>query len=278
MLNVLNVFLDSPSEIDRCLDITEPADGVKKRPVAFFLVHGGGWKGGHLKQYYPVMQYLNERGYVTASTGYRLRSGEITAFDQLLDVRQSYARFTRYLSESNGGWLPPIVVMGSSAGAHLAALLAYAGPGECGEPTAFRESCLSDEWIVPSGAVLVCAPGRMTSWPDINEEIWTSMQAAVGVEYSTNTEERFKRLSPSSYLRKHICPTFLIGSENEIFFPHFMLREWQDKMSEVGGRCELKIYSGQSHGFLYECDSPGQQEALGDVVRFVESLDSMTGN
>lgn len=273
MLNILHLFPDSPAEADRGLELTEPAAGMKKRPVAFFLVHGGGWKGGHLKQYYPIMQYLNERGYITASTGYRLRNREITAFDQLLDVRQSYACFIRYLSERTGDRPPRVVVMGSSAGAHLAALVAYAGPGECGESTVFRQCRTSDEWSAPVGAVLVCAPGRMTPWPDINEEIWAGMQAAVGAEYSPETEDSFRRLSPSSYLRKNICPTFLVGSENEIYFPHFMLREWQAKMIELDLRCELRIYAGQSHGFLYECDTPGRQEALNDVVRFVESLD-----
>lgn len=274
MSKIIRIALDEPAVTRRRLDILEPKPEIPRRLIAFFLVHGGGWHSGSRRQYYPAMRYFSSHGHIAAATGYRLRKQGVSAFEQLLDVRQSYSSFLQHLRQSSPEETPQVVVMGSSAGAHLASLLAYAHPGECGEPLSYRGKTIDiDNWTPPVGAVLVCAPGQFTPWPEIHPGIWSSMQKAAGAEYTDETKPRFEQLSPSTYWKNKPCSTFLVGSENEIFFPHFMLRQWQREMMEAGRLCKLKIYPDQSHGFLYGCDAPGQREAMSDILSFVESLD-----
>ena len=269
---VLSVALDNPVMINRCLDISGPDPGTVRKPFAFFFVHGGGWAGGSRGQYYPIMQYVNMRGFAAAATGYRLCDKQITAFDQLLDVRQSYAQFVKYLQTKTGEANPKIVVMGSSAGAHLGSLLAYAKPGECGEPLRYKNFELSGDWVVPAALIAVCGTKQMIPWPGIPDIIWKSMQLAAGNDYSPQFEPLFKQLSPAAYFCQDSCPTFIVAAEHEMLFSNRLNREWHDELTQVGIRCEMKIYQGQSHGFLYYCDSPAQKQALEDVLNFVQSL------
>lgn len=150
---VLSIALDDPVMSNRCLDLALPEKAGNPEEFAFFFVHGGGWGAGSRGQYYPVMQYVCDRGFTAAATGYRLcKYSPVTAFDQLLDIRQSYMLLVKYLQQTTGKRHPKIVVMGSSAGAHLGSLLAYAAPGQCGEPLQYQGMPLAaDEWVVDHG-------------------------------------------------------------------------------------------------------------------------------
>lgn len=270
---VLNISLDLPVMSNRCLDIALPQKPVSE-PFAFFFVHGGGWGAGSRGQYYPVMQYVSNHGFAAAATGYRLcKYSPVTAFDQLLDIRQSYMLLVRHLRQTTGNLKPKIVVMGSSAGAHLGSLLAYTSPGQCGEPLQYQDMAVTaDEWVAPSALIAVCGTGQMTPWPNIAPEIWNDMQRAVGKDYTPETEHLFQQLSPVNYLSPKSCPTFIIAAEHESLFNNPLNQKWHDKLVQSGVRCELKTYQDQTHGFLYFCETPAQRQALGDAVNFVRSL------
>ena len=265
------ILLDSPPVVGRCLDVVEPGEG--EAGPAFFLIHGGGWDGGHRGQYYPVLDYLRRRGHPVAAAEYRLCDGRITVADQLTDLRHGYDWLIRFLRCRSGRKCPQVVVMGSSAGAHLAALLAYAAPGECGESLVFGDRRLEIEnWVPPAGLVAVCGPATMTPWPDIHPGIWESMQKAVGCRYGEDTRERFERFSPARYRGKNSCPTLLVGAELENLFPLRFLERWRDELRACGGYCECRVYAGQVHGFLYQYDNESQRRALRDIVDFAEAL------
>ena len=109
-------YLDAPLVKGRVFDVFEPEEITKD--VAVFIVHGGGWRAGTRTHFHEIMEALNERGYITASTDYRLNAKD--AFQQLTDVRDAYNRFVELLKEKNRPF--KIAVYGESAGAHLASL------------------------------------------------------------------------------------------------------------------------------------------------------------
>lgn len=265
------IALDDPLVPNRLFELAEPPEGVERQNVAFFLIHGGGWHAGSRNQYHPVMEYFCRQGFTVANAEYRMVDDVITAFDQLLDVRQSYAEFVRYRQLTSGETEQAIVVMGSSAGAHLATLLAYAEPGECGEPRRYRDTRLPAAWQVPAGLVSVCGPRQMTPWPRIMPQIWKRMQAAVGKPYTPETEALYQKLSPGTYFGRKPIPTFLVAAAKEKVFPNRLSEEWRSELLRQGIRCELKIYPDQNHGFLYFCDTAIQLEALDDILRFAIS-------
>lgn len=98
------------------LDLYLP-EGANNPPLLVW-VHGGGWRGGS-KDNPRVLGFVNE-GYALASIDYRLSSmAEFPA--QIYDLKAA-VRYLRAKAEQYGYDATRIAMMGSSAGAHLAAL------------------------------------------------------------------------------------------------------------------------------------------------------------
>jgi acetyl esterase/lipase len=107
------------------LDVYRPKDGVNA-PV-IFMVHGGGWTRGDKRSANVVANkaaHWLPKGYVFISTNYRMTDG-VTPLDEADDVARALA-FAQRHAKSWGADPDRFVVMGHSAGAHLAALLAAA--------------------------------------------------------------------------------------------------------------------------------------------------------
>lgn len=112
------------------VDIVSPA-GTAKRPLLVF-VHGGGWSIGDKRHAAaPKAQHLNGRGWAFGSVNYRLVPAAIVE-QQAQDVAAAVA-YLRANAAEMGIDPDRIVLMGHSAGAHLAALVAT-------DPTYFRSA------------------------------------------------------------------------------------------------------------------------------------------
>lgn len=97
--------------------------GQDHRPI-LVLIHGGGWKSGQREDYRPYAVKVAKAGYVVASLSYRL-SGVAKFPAQIRDVNAAL----QFLSDRSGEYgIDPerFVVMGGSAGGHLAMLAGYA--------------------------------------------------------------------------------------------------------------------------------------------------------
>lgn len=102
------------------LDIYSPP-GTKKLPVVFWI-HGGGWQTGDKSSVQSKPQAFMDQGFVFVSTNYRLlpdvEMGVIVG-----DIAKSIRWVHDHIAE-HGGDPQQILVMGHSAGAQLAALVA----------------------------------------------------------------------------------------------------------------------------------------------------------
>jgi len=102
------------------LDLYAPKTGAS-RPIMVFI-HGGGWRKGDKANVTAKPQRFVDEGYVFASVNYRLAQ-DSTYRDQGQDVAKSIAWIQSHAAEY-GGDPDRIFLMGHSAGAHLAALVA----------------------------------------------------------------------------------------------------------------------------------------------------------
>jgi len=261
-----SLYFDNPITPDRCMDILPPDSGSRRK--ALFFVHGGGWTGGTRGRLHLLMRTFNKEGYVCAATDYRLCVPGISAFDQLTDIRHGYLLFVEALKAM--GNPIEIVVFGSSAGAHLAALLALAAPGQCGEVLEYGDMGI-DAWIPPAAAILQATPVLFEPWEDIFPPIWSAMQKAAGVSYDEQPEV-YRRLAPSTYLSETACPVFFMEAECEHMFPMRYNLEFVEKAQALGRRAEYKVYANAEHGFFYDVTRRVQKEAFLDCLRFIESL------
>jgi acetyl esterase/lipase len=102
------------------LDVYRPRSGDHRPVVVFF--YGGSWSAGVKSQYAFVGAALAARGYVTAIPDYRLFP-QVRFPDFVVDCASAVAWVQQHASEF-GGDPDRIVLMGHSAGAHIAAMLA----------------------------------------------------------------------------------------------------------------------------------------------------------
>lgn len=106
------------------LDVYRPRKAPKdqRRPL-FVLIHGGGWKSGQREDYRPHALKVAQAGYVVASLSYRL--ADTAKFPAAARDVNAALQFLADHADTYGLDPQKIVVMGGSAGGHLAMLAGY---------------------------------------------------------------------------------------------------------------------------------------------------------
>jgi arylformamidase len=115
-------------DVKQRVDLYRPAAGRRGQPLILY-VHGGGWANGTHRQVAEKPAWASRMGLWFGSIGYRYLPDapvETQAADVGAAIRKARADAPRYGYDANR-----IILMGHSAGAHLAALVAsdpkYAG-------------------------------------------------------------------------------------------------------------------------------------------------------
>jgi acetyl esterase/lipase len=110
------------------LDVIQPKNSEPlmtnptKRPVILFF-YGGAWESGSKADYFFMAEALASRGYLVVVPDYRVYPEVV--FPAFMDDAALAAKWTVDNVGSLGGDVNNIFVMGHSAGAQIAALLAY---------------------------------------------------------------------------------------------------------------------------------------------------------
>lgn len=97
------------------------ADGGEVLPVLVFF-HGGGWHSGRPEDYAFVARNLAPEGFVVVTAGYRLN--EDGRFPAMLEDSAAAVRWVRDHAATHGGDPDRIYLLGHSAGAYNAVMLA----------------------------------------------------------------------------------------------------------------------------------------------------------
>jgi acetyl esterase/lipase len=103
-----------------CLDVYYSDTGEEPRPVLVFI-HGGSWSEGSKDLYAPLGGILAAKGVTAVIISYRLAPGPVfsdMAEDCAMALKWVYEHIERY-----NGNRDRILLMGHSAGGHLAALI-----------------------------------------------------------------------------------------------------------------------------------------------------------
>lgn len=106
---------------EQVLLVAGPASVTRQSPVVVFM-HGGSWSHGKAEEYGFVARNLAARGYVGVSAGYRLVPGG--EYPAMLEDGAAAVRWVRDNIDRYGGDPERIVLMGHSAGAYNAVMLA----------------------------------------------------------------------------------------------------------------------------------------------------------
>lgn len=230
------------------LDVYVPdASPVEPRPVIIFI-HGGSWQTGSKDQYRFVASGLAEKGFVSVVANYRLNP-EVRFPVFVADAAQAVAWTLRNIGRY-GGDPRRVFVMGHSAGAHTAMLLA-----------------LDRRYLVAAGASPDDLRGAIGLSGPYGFEIDSAPLRAIFGSAPDPAETQ-----PVNFVRGDGPPLLLIhGTDDGICWVTHSIR-LTELVRKAGGQAELRLYPGLGHGATVGGFSRLRREhapTLEDVAAFV---------
>ena len=234
------------------LDIYVP-DGARNTPV-IFSIHGGALEAGDRSEERFVGERFAGAGYVTAVISYRL-SPDVSHPAHIQDVAAAFAWVTRNIAR-NGGDPNRILVIGHSAGAYLAMLLAT-------DPRWLAAHKLSPRDIAGvapiSGFYWVEREGVA---PDRPAYVW-GRDRKVWVE-----------ASPAYYLRPDIPPVLLLDTDGDEPWRQQQKADFAAALRAAGQK-DVTVYKvkGRTHMSVWtEMNDSEREETSTQILRFAQRL------
>ena len=233
------------------IDILVPKDppNVAARPVVVFF-YGGGWTAGSRKDYRFVGAALTKLGYIAVIPDYRLYP-EVTfpAFEN--DAARALA-WTQENIYRYGGDPAKIIVMGHSAGAHIAALLAL-------DPSYGRSAGVATYTI--KGVIGLAGPYAMVP----------SQVKSVREVFAGLPDENVAR--PVAFVTSAAPPMLLLYGLDDKTVGRGNATELADRLKAVGREVVLKEYPEVGHPGIILAMTPlfsRRAPVLADVKSFID--------
>jgi acetyl esterase/lipase len=192
------------------------------RPVVIFF-YGGTWSSGKKSEYAFVGAALAERGYVTVIPDYRLYP-EIR-FPGFIEDGARAVAWVQQHARDFGGDPDRLVLMGHSAGAHIAALLAL------------NPSYLAAAGVRPNSvAGFIGLSGPYALVPDTD-----TLHAIFGAPYTSDDWQ------PVHFANRTSPPTLLLhGADDKVVYSAHT-EKLRDALSSHGVEVETHLYPGRGH-------------------------------
>jgi len=259
--------------IDLMMDIHPATSGTGPRPLLVWI-HGGGWQGGSHNQTPSFALDLRAQGIHVASIGYRL-SGEAIFPAQIHDCKGAI-RWLRAHAVEYEIDVARIGVWGSSAGGHLAALVATSGgvadlEGTSGGNTAFSSSVIAcGDFYGPTDILnmqLDCqaqAPGCSFDHDDPTSpesKLFGLTAADQGIgwlrTHAANPAPPFPELlalvqsaNPLTHVDAADPPFFIAHGDQDTTVPLGQSTKLRDALNAVGVANTYTVAAGFGHGSL----------------------------
>jgi acetyl esterase/lipase len=234
-----------------------------QRGPLIVYVHGGAWRGGS-KNEMPLKD-LVEAGCPAASIEYRLST--VAKFPAQAHDIKAAIRFLRGEAKKLKIDASKIVVAGSSAGGHLAALIGVSnGVKELeGDLGSHREQISNVQGIVSffGGSDLTTILAQST--PKALEMRMPALDLLLGGQ--PDKEKELARLaSPVFHVDKNDPPLLLFHGDQDPQMPVNQSLQLEGAYEKVGAKVRLKILHGAGHGgrVFYE---PEQMDVVKDFLR-----------
>lgn len=185
------------------MDIFLPENYPQDSPVVL-IVHGGAWKHGNKEHMIHIQKMLFKNNIPSVNMNYRLLSKGITYKEQLQDIDFAILKFNSLAEKAE--LLPNnFIILGESAGGHLALLYGYQNPDKIKKIIS-----LSGPTDFYSEEYLSSFYSRYTS---------RTIQKVVGEKFKRkNLSEAFKKASPIANVSN--VPTLLFQGNNDFLVNH----------------------------------------------------------
>ncbi|MHB8914802.1 MAG: alpha/beta hydrolase [Thiobacillus sp.] len=226
------------------LDVYQPAIANKGIVIVFF--YGGGWRTGQRDEYRFVAQTLTRYGATVVIPDYRTYPTGVFP-DFMYDAAAAVAWTQKNIAQY-GGDPKKIYLVGHSAGAHIATLLAL------------DKQYLATQGIGSlAGVVGLATPANFAA----------TLEAKYRPAFGNQTE--LERAQPIRYVRGDAPPMLLLhGADDGVVSPRNSLA-LAERITELGGQARAKIYPDKGHPGLILFFAPllGGSVILDDTLEFL---------
>ncbi|RYY88719.1 MAG: alpha/beta hydrolase [Chitinophagaceae bacterium] len=217
------------------MDVYLPANRSQHETPAMILVHGGGWTGGNKSEFNAYIEDFRKRmpHYAFFNVNYRLVNGSTVLLPQQQEDMASVLRFVREQSTRYGINPQKVVLLGASAGGHLALLQAY----QQADP----------------GIVAVVDFFGPTDLVAMAEKPWhplvpLALQTVLGKTYA-EAPAAYRAASPAWQVRAGVPPTLILqGGADPVVHPA-QSRALAARLEGAGIPHELVLYPAARHGW-----------------------------
>ena len=249
--------------------------GEKRTAVVW--IHGGGWTGGSTESFFLHARYFASRGAVGFCIDYRLvKKNSTTLADCLADCK-SAIRYLREHAAELGVDPDKIVVMGDSAGGHLASCLGtidgFDDPTDnlkvSAKPNAMVLYNPLSDFTTSIFINRIIGGAALDKKPTPESQIPTAVQT-----------ELAKKLSPIFNVHKNQPPTLLMhGTEDKVILPVQSV-QFTDAMKKAGNSCKLILLPNTTHAFVcanWKATEEVVVSAIREADKFLISLGFLKG-
>jgi len=235
------------------LDIYVP-NKAEKLPVVVFW-YGGAWTAGDKSDYRFVGAALADRGFVAVLPDYRLAPA--IKFPDFLDDGAHAVAWVQKNIAKYGGDPDRVVLMGHSAGAHIAAFLAL------------NDSYLKNAGARPEGIRgLIGLSGPYALVPNT-----LSLNTIFAAPYTTRDWQ------PVKFVTRHAPPTLLFhGLDDGLVLPSHA-EELRDALRAAGVPVQVEFFPGRGHADTIAAiawAARNRGPVLEDSTKFIASVTSQT--
>jgi acetyl esterase/lipase len=219
------------------MDVYLPPAGGKPAPIVI-NIHGGGWNHG-TKESQTGFNTFFKNGFAVANIEYRL-TGQATAPAAVEDTRCALIYVIKHVKEWN---IDPnkIVIMGGSAGGHLALM-----GGLLGSDHRFDTNCNDVPEV--KVAAIIDKYGITDVWDWAYGPNITSKSATRWLGDRASDEKFARSLSPISYITKNSPPTFVVHGDADPTVPYQQSVALHKKLEEAGVMTQFMTIPGGKHG------------------------------
>ena len=196
------------------------------------MIHGGAWSSGDKADFYAYVDSVKRRfrDYAILNINYRLATGSTNTFPaQENDIKSAVEFIAGKLDEyhiSN-----KMVLMGASAGAHLALLQGYKYDGP----------------IKPKAIIDFFGPTNLTEFYNSSPTAFL-LSLIVGATPATNADLYYQS-SPINFVRAQSPPTIIFQGGADPLVPPSQSASLDEKLQILGVVHQYVFYPNEGHGW-----------------------------
>lgn len=254
----LNVVYTAVNGWEGKMDLYLPAKENGPSP-AVINIHGGGWNKG-TKESQTGFSNFFKKGYAVANIEYRL-TGQATAPAAVEDTRCALIYLIKNARQLNID-VNKIVIMGGSAGGHLALM-----GGLLANDPVFDTNCKGVSNVKVAAIIDKYGITDVNDWaygPNI-----TSRSATAWLGSKAKDDAFIKSVSPITYVKKTSPPVFIVHGDADPTVPYQESVLLHKKLLEAGVKTEFITVEGGLHGkFPKEKNS----EVNARIMNFLKEL------